>query len=190
MKKTFLFCTKFSLYIIELPLVFLLTLSIIFHSHVESPLGLIPFIVALCAMIVFIFLYLFRLVIISQEEIRQIGVYSSKDRAIINKDKTIVLTLKKHGRILCELYGKDDTPSLEWLSSEDFKDEEINLFRAKAVGTLSSIKRVMSYFEIPKEDIKQLLTFNNVEKEYDSISVICTVENEFKTVRIKFLKTL
>lgn len=190
MKKTFLFCTKFTLYLIELPLILLLTLAIIFNNSVESPLGLIPLIVALAIFIVFVFVYFFRLVIISGEEIRVVGVYSSKDRATINEGKTIVLTMKRHGRILCELYGVDDAPSLDWVSKEDFEDLEINLFRAKAVGTMLAVKRVLRYFEVSTDDFDELLSFDGREKVYENVSVHTEVINEFRTVKIKLLKTL
>ena len=53
-----------------------------------------------------------------------------------------------------------------------------------------AVKRVLRYFEVSTDDFDELLSFDGREKVYENVSVHTEVINEFRTVKIKLLKTL
>lgn len=190
MKKAYLFCTKFRFYLCEIPPVLLLIITILNNKESTGVLKLYPLIIFSIASIVFIFLYFFRMITISFEEIKTIGMFSSKDSVIINKDKTLIFTFYKRKKMTVRLYGNNGTPSFSWAKGDGYQSQEIDLFREKAVGNLRSIKKTLAYFEIPKEDIKAILTHNDFSKVYDNFIVSKLKEEDKTTVSIKFTKTI
>lgn len=153
MKGVAFFSSRLWIYLTELPVILLLVISVRHNSAAENFGKLYPLIILLSLLIVFIAIYFFRGVIISNDEIKCVGVFSSKDSAIIKKDRTLVITTMNKKRIKLELFGDGgDDPAYEWL--RDDLPSEINLFRAKAYGSTSSVKRVLFYFDVPEDDIE------------------------------------
>ena len=88
MKSIILNCTRPWLFLTEVPPAILLLVSIAYNGYADGLLKLYPLMAAMIASMVFIFLYFFRLIIIKSDEVRQIGKFSSQEKAILKKDKT------------------------------------------------------------------------------------------------------
>ncbi len=189
-KKTYLFCTKLRMFLSEIPLSVLLTLSIIYNNEVDGLLKLWPLIIALSCFMIFIFIYFFRLISISTEEIRAHGLFSSKESRTIEKDKTIVLTVRSKNRLRVELFGKDSKPMFDWIKEEDAEPEFVNLFSEKAVGGIGSVKKVLAYFGVDAKDCDRIFASEPFEKEYSLVKITTDTVNEEKKISIKLLQTV
>ncbi len=191
-KKKYLFCTKLRMFLSEIPLAFLLSLCIIYNNEVGGLLKLWPLIIADSAFMIFIVLYFFRAISISTEEIRAIGLFSSKDCRTVEKDKTIVFTIRSRHRLRVELFGKDMRPAFDWLKNENEEEvpKEVNLFSEKAVGGKASVTKMLKFFGTPEEDIERIFAEETFEKDYDTVRISSEIVNEEKKVKIRFLKTV
>ena len=179
------------MFLTEIPLIATLILAIIYTDTAGGLLGLYPLIVAVSLGIVAIFVYLFRVIIISFEEVKIIGLFSSKDKAIINKGKTLILTQRKRGRLKVTLFGNDgQRPALDWASTEDYELIDINLFRESAVGGCRAILRTAGYFGIPKDTAMALLNGEADAYETDELTATVTTREGEKDLRILFKKTI
>ena len=87
MKKIYLFCTKLRVYLLELPLLLLLAICYHYNDEMDNLFKLYPLMVFLVLLIIFIIIYFFRYLSISFESIENHGLFSNRDRALINKDK-------------------------------------------------------------------------------------------------------
>ena len=187
MKKTYIFCTKPWFFLSEIPPIFLLIITLVYNNDSEGLLKLYPLIAFSIGAIVLIFMYFFRMISITTEEIKCIGVFSSKDSEIINKDKSLVFVLRPMNKMVVSLRGKSTAPTFSW--SND-KGADVDLFHEKAIGTNRTVKRVLSFFDVPLEDIDTLLTNESFSKEYDNYTVSKNAENENALISIKFTKTI
>ena len=190
MKSTFLFCTKLKMFLSEIPLLIMLIISISYTNKVESLLGLWPLIIVISAFMIFIVIFFFRVITISNEEIRIHGVYSSKDSREIDEGKTLSFILKKKRIISVELWGIDKAPDFDWMDKNTVIDRESCLFKEKAVGGESSVKRVLEFFSIPDSDVDLFFGEGDYDKKYTNFHVSSTKENGERRVDIRFLKTL
>jgi len=193
MKKIFIFGTKLHMYLCELPLIAFFVLAIIFNDTTDESIGaagLYPLIFATGAGIIFMFVYLFRAVLISAESVRSVGLFSSRDRAIINKDKSLVLTIRPKHKIKIELFGKDDAPDLDWISKDEAPRDYVNLYRDIAVGGVGTVKRVLSAFDVPKADIDEIICSESFARDYSLVSVKKEKCDQGDTYSVKFLKTI
>ncbi len=189
-KSVYLFSTKLRMFLSEIPLLLLLTVAIIYNDRAEGLLKLWPLIIAVSGIIIFIFLYFFRAVAISYEEIRSVGLFSSKEMRSVEKDRTIVLTVRSKNRLRVELFGKDEKPAFDWMKDADREPIEINLFNEKAVGSTKSVQRVLRFFGVPKEEFDEILKTDGFEKEYTLVRVTTETVNEEKKVKIRILQTV
>ena len=130
------------------------------------------------------------MITITHEEIKAVGLFSSKESVVINKDKTLVMTLSKRNKMVIRLRGNSGTPAFSWAKPIDYKSQEIDLFREKAVGNARTIKKVLSYFEVPTEDINSLTNQHEFRKNYDSFIVSKSKEDNQITVSIKITNTI
>ncbi len=191
MKKITLFGTSWLMYLTELPLILLLGVCIGYNQNMEIPFKLYPLILALIGGIIYIFIYLFRLVNISYEMIWATGPYSSRERAIIAENKTLVITMLKRGKLKVELFGVDEMPPmLDWAKDKDYTEIEVNLFRDRAFGGASSVRRVLKYFDVSNEDIISVLQSDSFEKSYDSFNISANKLNDIREIKIKFTATI
>lgn len=175
----------------ELPVIGLLVLAIYFNGSAGGDLKLYPLITVLSLAVIFILIYLFRVVVISAEEIRAIGPFSSKDKAIINKDKTLILTLKERGRLIVTLFGNDgERPALDWAKGDDYIPVDINLFREKVEGRRRSARKILRFFGIPSSDISAILSPDGFSGEYDGFSVSAQEQNSVFEIKIRFNETI
>ena len=190
-KRLSLFCTEWYMYLCELPVIYLLHLCIKYNDNVDVPVKLYPLIIALICGAVFMFIYLYRVIDISYAEIKAIGPFSSKEKALVNEGKTLTLTLLKRGRIRVELSGIcEQPPALDWAKNEDYENVEINLFRDRAVGGKSAIKRALAFFDVPNSDIDAALTREKFENRYKFIDLYVENRDDIREIKIKFTKTV
>lgn len=178
------------MYITEIPVVALLSIVIKYNGSAEGFLKLYPLMIALIGAFVFIFIYLFRFITISNDMVKSVGPFSTRDRALITKDKTLVLTLRKRGKIRVELFGYDDAPTFSWVKVTEFEKKRVNLYRDRAVGGKGAIKRVLRFFDIPEEDIAAALESESFSGKYENYELSAEIINEEKAVKITFLETL
>ena len=92
MKNTFLFCSRLRVYWCEIPIVGILLLCIKYNDYSEGLYKLYLLMAFSALASIFILIYFFRAIKLSFEEIRYIGLFSSRDSAIITEGKTIILT--------------------------------------------------------------------------------------------------
>jgi len=152
MKKTHIPASPFYMYLTAIPLIIILVLSIISNSSSEGLLKLYPLILATAAAIIFILVYLFRYITVSVEEIKIFGLFSSRDKAIINKGKTLIMTETKKGVRLLTLFGNDgERPMLDWTQGEDYVPVDINLFRERIYGGKGSFSKILKFFDVNEE---------------------------------------
>ena len=190
MKSIYFLSTKLRYYLVELPLIVLLAFAIINNGASKEPLKLYPLIITTSLGIVFIFIYFLRLVKISTDEVRCVGIFSSRDSVVIKKDKRLVITVMKHNKLLVEVFGIGEVPTLDWVDPEDYKDTELNLLRTKTVGSERAAKRILSYFDIDKEDFAEIFENENFTKEYEFITLTSRKTEKGREIGLKFNETL
>lgn len=191
MKGVFLFCTKLTVYLIELPLMLLLWVVLQYNHFSEELLKFYPLIVALCLFMLFVLVYFFRAITVSNEEIRYHGLFSSRDRALISKDKTLILTMRPLKRLDLELWGNDGTPAFDWQTPEEAAEgEDLRQFSGRAIGGKGTAKKILKYFDMPEELLEEAVTNEGFSYEDEFITVTNKVRNECFDVIIKFNKTI
>ena len=191
MKKVHIAATPLFMYLTEAPLAVIFILTLIFNSSASGHLKLYPLMLAtLCAM-VFILVYLFRFVTVSVEEIKIFGLFSSRDKAIINKGKTLILSRSKKGVYTVTLFGNDgERPMLDWTQGDDYVPVDINLFRERVYGGKRSFKKILKFFGISLEDTDAALEKEAGSFDYGDFTVTkATVEGR-EEIRIYFNETL
>ena len=187
MKKRFLFCTEAWLYFIEIPPIFLLVMSFIYTGRVNKPYGLIPLILVLIAFIIFVFIFFFRFISLSFGEVKCIGPFSSRDSAVINEGKKLILTLKKAGRIDVALFGNDGMPPMYEGIDEPI---DIYLFRGKAIGGRAALSRVLRYYGVSKEDISRVLSGDGFSCDCAYVSVESLIKEDIRVITLTFKETV
>ena len=190
MKKTFLFCTKPLFFLTEIPPVFLLIIAILQNSQADGILKLYPLIAVLSIAIIVIFLYFFRLISISNEEIQSVGIFSSRDHAIIDKDKTLTAIIKNNGYIKIELSEKTANSSFSWNKDNNQPLTDVNLYRERAVGGRGAVLKILKHFGVEKEDRKLIFENTEFSKSYESFNLIGFFENDERNIKIEFTQTI
>ena len=190
-KRLSLFCTEWYMYLCEIPVLYVIYLCIKHNEDVDIPVKLYPLIIALVACAIFMFIYLYRIIEISYTEIKAVGPYSSKEKALINEGKTLTLTMLSRNRVKLELSGVDEQlPALDWAKNEDYTSIEVNLFRDRTVGGKSTVRRTLKFFDVPSEDINSLLIEEKFEKSYELFDLSAKHLEDVRTIKIKFTKTV
>ena len=153
MKKLLFLSTKPRTFWVMLPPIILLIPVIRFNNGVKTMMKLYPLMIALSGLILFFAVYLFRAVSISKKQIKCIGLFSSKEMAKIEPERTLVITVLKKRRLKLELFGKneDTESSYAWLKNDE--SCEINLFRATIGGKIKTAKKIVRYFENDKTPV-------------------------------------
>ena len=180
MKKSYLFCTSWWFYLTELAPLSILVLSILYNDMTETPGKLYPLMFFSASCMIFIFLYFFRVILFSDKEVRSVGPFSSRDRVAIDEGQTLSLTLMKRGKIRVELFGVSVAPGFSWMRG-NYKESDINLYRDRAVGGKTAIKRVLKYYGVSGEDITSLLNPESINRKYDTF----VISNEISVGNLK-----
>lgn len=176
--------------LISIPPAIALIASIILNDLVKAPGGLYPLIVFSSLLILFTFVFFFRVVLLSKEEIKMIGPFSSKDSSVINEGKTLIITRRSAGRISLDLYGNNGVNAdLDWLR-DVHTIRDIYLFKSNVVGGAGAIKSILLFFGISKEDADSLVSAREAYKEYPDYTVSVSSPDEKQELRIKFTNTI
>lgn len=191
MKSIYFFCTKLRMFWTLLPTVLLLWLAVHFNSESETLFKLYPLQIFLAAFIVFTLIFFFRVISVSNQEIRIHGLFSSKDRALIKKGRSLKITARKKRRVKFELYSTETKPPFDWMKAVEYLPQEVCLFRASAVGGVGSLRRVLKFFSTPKEDIERLLSEDGCEVrlKYTTVSSR-TNEDGLREITVRFDETV
>ena len=188
-KKLFFPCTILRPFLVAAPLVLVMAAAIRLNDAVDTLVKLYPLIIACGAGIIFTFIYFFRGITVSKDEVRYIGVFSSRDSAVINEGKTLILTLKAKNKVAIDLYGNNGVNAeLDWLRGEAVRDTY--LFRGKAIGGVGAVCSVLRFFGLPDEHIDRLLESEELTLEYEDYTVKIGEANGERELRITFKKTL
>lgn len=190
MKKFYLFSTKPWLYLTELPPVFLLAIAIYYNGSVDSVVRLFPLIIFAVLAIVFIFIFFMRYIVISTEEIKSCGPYSTKETAVIKKGLTLQITLLPRRNLRVRLLGHSDSPVFSWSKSDDANKTEISFFNERAIGSRAKVSRLLMYFGIHSEDVEKAFSDSTFEKEYDFCILKSHLQGKIRNIRIEFTKTI
>ncbi len=187
-----LFGTKLRFFWVVIPMLAVMSVALRYNSQAEGLLKFYPLIIFLGACVIFTLVFFFRLVGMSFDEVRTIGLFSSRERVMINEGKTLALTALSKKKLCVELFGNDGVMAeLDWLKTdEDGKIRDINLFRAKALGTKKTFSGILCFYGVPKTEIDRLLSSDG-EYSDELISVISGKnEKDEDFISIKFLKTV
>ena len=190
MRTLILFGTKLYVYLIELPIILVLYGALKYNSEMTNLVRLYPLIVAAILGIIFVLIYFFNAVIITDARIKQFGVFSSRDSAIIKKDTTLRLTYLKNGNMRVELFAMQNESSLSCLNGESYVPTEANVFRERVIGKNTTARRVLKFFGVEKEHIDALI-YSDLEKiETENFTLSTDVFEDKKEIKIKFKKTV
>ena len=172
MNYVFLFCSKLRVYLTEVPVLILLAIALRYNESSDELLKLYPLVIFLSLAVIFIAVYFFRAILISNSEIRLIGAFSSQDSADIAKDRMLTLTPVGGHSIRVELIGgADEEPAFEWMREENSAHRDISLFRGKAIGGTGAIRRVLAHFGMPEGD-----SFSEDGYSFENDNVIISTE--------------
>ena len=190
MKKLYTFCSKIAVYWIEIPLAILLAFAIIYNSESKNLLKLYPLIVLCSGAIIFVLIYFFRMIELGWDEIRYLGLFSSRDRAIITEGKKLDLILLNGGAIKVTLFGNDGkSPSFDWVKeSEPLRD--ICLFRGKMLGGKRTLRRILKFYGADEATIRCLFVDIGYEANLENVTVRSGEDDGLFLVSIKFDKTV
>ena len=178
MKKLYMLSTKLWVYLIELPLLLLLCIASQLNSITESLLKFYPLITVLIMGMFFIFIYFLRGASLSYEEIRTWGLFSTRDSALISKDKTLYITLRPRRKINLSLWGNDGTPAFDWQTEEDLNQGLLRQFSCNVIGGKRRAKKILKFFTVEKEVLTALVQNEGENYENDAVSVTTERKNE------------
>ena len=189
----YLFGTKLRFFWVILPMAALLAVAIAYNEHSEGLLKFYPLIVFLCGAIIFSVVYFFRLVGVGFEEVRTAGLFSSRERVIINEGKELVITILPKHKLWVEVFGNDGVRAeLDWLvNNDDGTIPDINLFRARAIGGKRSAKGVLKLYGVCDLDQRDAIIKGQSEYEDELVKITaCESEIKLREIHIYFKKTV
>ena len=190
MKNIYLLSTKLWVYLTEIPIIIILAVAIAFNDSSKDVLKFYPLIIFLCAAIIFILIYFFRMISISTDEVRAHGFFSSRDHAFITKGKTLYLTIRPNHNLKVELYGDaGEVPAFDWMKATDIKHRDICFFRGNAVGGKAAVKRIANYFYLPSDKLENIFEDGFVYED-EKAKFITEQNNENLTIKISFKITI
>ncbi len=190
MKSIYLFCTKPWVYLTEIPVVIIFWLATSLNDRSDHPLKFYPLILVSAFFIIFIMVYFFRYISINNDEIRQHGLFSSKDNALISENKTLVIILRPRLNAKLELYtDAGEEPAFEWMKATDVVHRDICIFRGRIFGGRRSAMRILEYFTVPKENALLVAKGENTY-ENDAVKVTSVTENENLKISLKLKVTI
>ena len=187
MKRLYFFASYFRTAIVELPLLFMFLLTLIYGKRVPGPMHLYPLQTVLVFMIVFTVVYFFRAVSVDYDEIRAVGFFSSRDRAMIDEGMTLIFTLFPKHKLKIELFGFDgQNAALEWLRDE--QPREIYLFRERVRGGKRAIGRALKFFGVPMDAQEKIFSDDAYQGEFESVTVSAKKKEDIREVRLTIKK--
>lgn len=190
MKSIYLFCTKPWVYLTEIPVLVIFWLATSLNHKSDHPLKFYPLIFVSGFFIIFIMVYFFRYISINNDEIRQHGLFSSKDSALISENKTLVINVRPRFNTKLELYtDAGEEPAFDWMKSTDVIHRDICIFRGRVFGARGSAKKILKHFTVPTDAIDSIVKTDS-SYENDAVKVTSVTENENLKISIKFKITI
>ena len=174
MKKRYFIAIRPWVFLLNIPFAFLLGVSIAYNNAAQNLFKLYPLIIFLSLFIVFLNIYFFRIIELSYEKIRYIGLFTSRDDSFITEGNTLKITRERLGKLKVILYGHDGIhAAFDWKTDEDPDEapEDITLFRGHVYGGRLTMKRIFSYFGVSREDFKEILSTEGFYKDYENVTV-------------------
>ena len=191
MKSTFLFSTRLRVYWVLLPIMLLLGVAIHYNTHSAAVFKLYPLIIFLCAAIIFVMLYFFRGIMITYDEIKHVGLFSERERVMIDEGKTIILDIKPHGRVDVTLFGDDGVlPGLDWMTPDEDVSRERTLFRARAIGGRFTVRSVLMAWGVEAIDAEKIISGEDITVDGELARVSTEMLEEALRVNIYVKKTV
>ena len=126
---------------------------------------------------------------VSFEEVRCKGLFSSRESAIINKDKTLIITVRPRMKLRVELFGNDGHPPM-FGAADGAESVDYYLFRATAFGGKRDAERILRYFGVSKSDISSAMADDSFSFEYDDFFIEFHRAEKQREIRIKFKETI
>ena len=176
-------------YLVELPIMALLVVCWRMNDEVDGLLKLYPLIIALAALIIFLAFYFFRLVEISWEEIRDIGLFTRRDEAVINKGTALSITLPKRGKMKIILLGDRGAAGFDWIKPGE-KTHELPMYRGNAYGGAGAVAAILRYFGAGEGDIDTIIKGYAVSFTYKYSKVSAKDTEDGREIRIDITETL
>ena len=189
MKKVFLFSSRLAVYLTEIPVLALLAIVISVHDTATSVVKYYPLEIFLGAVAILIAVFFFRAILITKDEIREIGRFSAREKATIEEGKILVFTLATKKRLTVELYeNSDSAPALPWATEVS---GSINLFRAHTRGDQRAVQRALLCFGLTKEEADAVLNRQPEKEEiYENVAVRTERKHDVIIYHLRMLKTL
>ena len=190
MKSLFLFSTKVQYFLGEIPVIGLLIASILKNEDSKTALKLYPLIIGSAAAAIFIALYFFRAVTISYSEIKHIGLFSRREKAMINAGKTLIINEMKRGKIKVVLFGNNGLPPIySDPETEEVKPVDIHLFDGKVLGKSYTAKRILRFFSLSPDEAEALWN-TDTEITLDFLKATSTTSETGREISLYFTKTV
>ncbi len=191
MRRISIFSTPFYMFLTEIPFALILALAIIYNQYADGWTKLYPLITVMAAAIVFSNIFLFRAVRISRAEIRDIGRFSPRDHADLLAGGSVRLQPVDHGRVKIYVYGEAGLPELDWMRNQSTDPDQICMYRGRTQGGLRTVGRILSYFGVPGDEVKRIISGGEFSGNYDDCSVsVITLDNQKTEYRIGILSTV
>ena len=192
MRKKYLFCTRLRIYLTELPVMILFALACYYNKKSEEVFKLYPLIIFLGIAMIFIFVYFFRAISLSFEEVRYHGLYSSRDHASIIKDNELIITMAKKKRLRVDLFGNDGrAPELDYIKNdENYKPIDIYMFRGKAIGGKRQVASILKYYGVSESDIPNVFIEPAYSGNYEYVTLKSEIGEDKTVIRLKFKETV
>lgn len=193
MKKLYFLCTKPWIYLSEIPLIILLTLAIIFNPTADGVWKLYPLIITLVIGILFILVYFFKVIILSQDELEIFSVFTERDSATLNRGKTLIMGRISPTRIKLCVFGNDGKPpEFDFIAEgADYTPIDIFLLRSKALGGDGALVRIMNYFDVPTDSAKKLTQADgDYEDDVLKLTSVADAATGYQEIKLTFKKTL
>ena len=128
------------------------------------------------------------------DEVRTVGLFSSRERVMINEGKTLSVTMLPKKKLMFELFGNDGVlAQLDWLvANDDGTIPDINLFRAKTLGRKRAMYKVLKFYGVFERDLADAII--NGEEKYED-ELVCIYgdrepQNGFTRINIFFKATV
>ncbi len=190
MKGVFLFSTKLRYYLVQLPLMAMLAVTIYCNQFAEGFIKFYPLIVTFSGIIAVMLVYFFRGIYVKYDKISSIGFSSCRDSVFIKKDCTLVITLFHGHRMNIDLWEYSEEPAFDWMKKEDDVTRDIRIYHDDAFGGARSAAKILRLMGVPEEEAVKLTSEDGKGYEDKNLSAKSERTHDTMQIRLKFLTTV
>ena len=123
------------------------------------------------------------------EEIRDIGLFTRRDEAVINKGTALSITLPKRGKMKIILLGDRGAAGFDWIKPGE-KTHELPMYRGNAYGGAKAVAAILRYFGAGEGDIDTIIKGYAVSFTYKYSKVSAKDTEDGREIRIDITETL